>query len=166
MSALAEDLDDIDRRIVDLLRANARLSNKDLADAVGIAASTCIARTRALRERGVLAGFTAIVPPASVGLGIEAVIQVTIRPGARAHIREFHEDMAALPEVRQLFFLAGVDDFILHVVVTDTTALRDFVVEHLSEHPAVASTRTSLVFQHQDKLTAPLFGPRTPTRRN
>ena len=166
MSAITEDLDDVDRRIVDLLRADGRLSNKDLADAVGIAASTCVARTKALRDRGVLAGFTAIVPPESVGLGIESVIQVTIRPGARQRIREFHEDMAALTEVRQIFFLAGVDDFILHVVVTDTAALRDFVVEHLSEHTAVASTRTSLVFQHEDKLTAPLFRTSEGSRRS
>ena len=73
---------------------------------------------------------------------------MSIRAGARQRIPEFHADMRKVEEVAQLFFLAGSEDFVLHVAVRDTAALREFVLEHLSAHPAVASTRTSLVFQH------------------
>lgn len=155
MKRFAE-LDDIDRRLVDLLLADARLPNSRLAELVGIAPSTCVVRLRALRERGVLAGFTAVVPPAALGLDLEALISVSIRAGARQRIPEFQRDMGALPAVRQLFFLAGSEDFVLHVAVADTDALREFVLEHLSAHPAVASTRTSLVFHHEERRTLPV----------
>jgi DNA-binding Lrp family transcriptional regulator len=151
MTRFPEELDAIDRRIVELLVADARIPNNRLAELTGIAASTCVARVRSLRERGVLAGFTAVVPPAAIGLRLEALVSVSIRSGARQRIPEFQADMERLPAVRQLFFLAGSEDFVLHVAVADTEALRDFVLEHLSAHPAVASTRTSLVFQHEQR---------------
>jgi len=143
-------LDELDRRIVDLLRDDARIPNSRLAELAGVAPSTCLARVRSLVERGVITGFTAIVSPAALGLGLEALISVSIRTGARQRIGEFRADLEHRPEVRQLFFLGGAEDFVLHVAVHDTDALRDFVVEQLSAHPAVASTRTSLVFQHHE----------------
>lgn len=142
------DFDETDQRILDALRADARIPNSRLAEIAGIAPSTCIARVRALVDRGVIAGFTTLVSPAARGLTLEALISVSIRAGARQRIPEFHADMRNIPEVVQLFFLAGSEDFVLHVAVADTVALREFVLEHLSAHPAVASTRTSLVFQH------------------
>jgi len=147
-------LDEIDRRIVDLLRDDARMPNSHLAERAGIAPSTCLARVRSLVERGVITGFSAIVSPAALGLGLEALISVSIRTGARQRIGEFRADLEHRPEVRQLFFLGGSEDFVLHVAVHDTDALREFVVEQLSAHPAVASTRTSLVFQHHENRVA------------
>lgn len=141
-------LDDLDHRILEELRGDARMPNSRLAELVGIAPSTCLARVRSLVDRGVITGFTASVNPAALGLGLEALISVSIRTGARQRITEFRDDLEHRPEVRQLFFLGGSEDFVLHVAVHDTDALREFVVEQLSAHPAVASTRTSLVFQH------------------
>lgn len=151
----AEPLDEVDRRIVEALRDDARLPNNRLAELAGIAPSTCLARVRSLVDRGVIAGFSAIVSPAALGLGLEALISVSIRTGARQRITEFRDDLEHRPEVRQLFFLGGSEDFVLHVAVHDTDALREFVVEQLSAHPAVASTRTSLVFQHHENRGLP-----------
>jgi DNA-binding Lrp family transcriptional regulator len=106
-------------------------------------------------DRGVITGFTASVNPAALGLGLEALISVSIRTGARQRIGEFRGDLEHRPEVRQLFFLGGSEDFVLHVAVHDTDALREFVVEQLSAHPAVASTRTSLVFSHSENRGLP-----------
>jgi DNA-binding Lrp family transcriptional regulator len=143
-------LDEVDRRILGVLREDARIANSRLAEIVGIAPSTCIARVRSLVDRGVITGFTASVNPAALGLALEALISVSIRTGARQRITEFRDDLEHRPEVRQLFFLGAAEDFVLHVAVRDTDALREFVVEQLSAHPAVASTRTSLVFQHHE----------------
>jgi DNA-binding Lrp family transcriptional regulator len=145
-----EPLDEVDRRIVDLLREDARIPNSRLAELSGIAPSTCLARVRSLVDRGVIIGFAAIVSPGALGLGLEALISVSLRTGARQRIPEFRADLQHRPEVRQLFFLGGSEDFVLHVAVRDTDALREFVVEQLSANPAVASTRTSLVFQHDE----------------
>jgi DNA-binding Lrp family transcriptional regulator len=142
------DLDDIDRALLRILQANARATNASMAEAVGIAPSTCVARVRSLVDRGVITGFTASIEPAAIGLGLQALIAVNIRAGARQRIAEFSDSIRALPDVVQLFFLGGSEDFIIHVAARDSAHVRDFVVEHLSADPAVASTRTSVVFDH------------------
>jgi DNA-binding Lrp family transcriptional regulator len=142
------ELDEIDRSILRILRDNARIPNNQLAERVGIAPSTCVARVKSLVTRGVITGFTASVDPSSVGLSLQALISVTIRAGARNLMVELGQEIRQFPEVVQLYFLGGAEDFIIHVAVRDSAAVRDFVLDNLSAHPAVASTRTSLVFDH------------------
>jgi DNA-binding Lrp family transcriptional regulator len=149
-----EPLDEVDSTLVRLLQDDARLSNARLAEEAGIAPSTSLVRVRALIDRGVIRGFHADLDPRTLGLGLEALISVNIRVGARAAISSFSEEMRELPEVVQVFFLGGSEDFIIHVATRDSDHLRQFVVDNLSAHPSVASTRTSLVFeQHIPRLT-------------
>lgn len=142
------ELDDVDRKILAELQANGRITNAELAERVGVAASTCIARVRSLVGRRVITSFTATVDPRMIGLDLQVLISVTVRSGARQLITEMSDQLKALPEVTQLFFLGGVEDFIIHLAARDSDHVRDFVTEHLSAHPAVSSTRTSIVFSH------------------
>lgn len=141
-------LDEVDEILVGLLRRNSRQSNTSLAEQAGIAQSTCVVRIRSLVERGVITGFTAAVDPQALGLTLQSLISVSIRAGARHTMAAFSDELRVLPEVVQLFFLGGSEDFIIHVAVRDSAHVRDFVLDHLSAHPAVASTRTSIVFDH------------------
>ena len=141
-------LDATDRAIVRLLSAEGRMPNNALAEAVGIAPSTCLGRVRALVDHGVIRGFHADVDPASVGLGIQVLIAVRLQADARANIGSFARDIARLPGVMNVFFLGGADDFIIHAAAADTDALRAFVAEHLSRRPDVANTVTNLIFEH------------------
>lgn len=141
-------IDAVDRAILGELQADGRMTNAELADRVGIAASTCVTRVRSLVARGVITGFTATVDPATMGVALQVLVSVTIRSGARQRIASFSEELRSLPEVLQLFFLGGVEDFIIHLAARDSDHVRDFVMEHLSAHPAVSSTRTSIVFSH------------------
>lgn len=147
-------LDDIDHRLIDLLRANGRMSNAALADATGIAASTCLARVRSLRERGVITGFTAQIDHRALGSTLQALIGVRIRAGARHQMAEFMNELTAVPDVVQVFFLGGDEDFLVHVAVRDSDHVRQFVLENLSAHAAVAGTRTSLILDHRDAASA------------
>ena len=141
-------LDATDRAIVQILASDARIPNNALADQVGIAPSTCLGRVRALQERGVIRGFYADIAPEALGHTLQAVIAVRLRPDARGHITSFSARIAALPQVLNLFFLAGADDFLIHVVADGTEGLRDFVVVNLNKNPDVASTETNLIFEH------------------
>lgn len=141
-------LDSVDRAILRALTVDARMANNALADLVGVAPSTCLGRVRALRERGVIRGFHADIDPASVGRAIQAMIAVRMQSHARTHIAEFAAAVAQLPEVLNVFFLAGADDFLLHVAARDTENLRNFVVVNLSGNPDVALTETNLIFEH------------------
>ncbi len=141
------ELDDIDRRIVLELARDARIPNNTLAERVGVAPSTCLGRVRALRERGVIRGYHADVDPAALGRPLQAMIAVRLQSSARGHIRTFVSRVARLPEVLNVFFLAGKDDFLLHVAAGSAEDLRDFV-EDLSSNEDVAYTETSLIFEH------------------
>jgi DNA-binding Lrp family transcriptional regulator len=141
-------LDQVDRAILRALTADARIPNNALAELVGVAPSTCLGRVRALRERGVIRGFHADIDPASIGRAIQAMIAVRMQSHARSHIAEFARTVSRLPEVLNVFFLAGADDFLLHVAARDTENLRNFVVVNLSGNPDVALTETNLIFEH------------------
>lgn len=142
------DLDDVDRRILTTLHADARISNSALADAVGIAPSTCHGRVRRLQDLGVIRGFYADIDPAAIGLPLQAMISVTLQAGARGRIRGFVSQIRRRPQVIDVYFLAGADDFIIHVAARDTDDLRSFVVDNLNADADVAGTQTSLIFEH------------------
>lgn len=144
--------DDTDSRLLELLSGDARMTNAALAAEVGIAASTCLARVRALVDRGVIRGFHADINPRALGFELEALISVNIRVGARQGIAAFAAEMRELDEVVQVFFLGGAEDFVIHVATRDSDHMRQFVVNNLSAHPSVASTRTSLLFEHHQNL--------------
>lgn len=141
-------LDDTDRAILAVLASDARTPNNAIADAVGIAPSTCLARIRTLRERGVIRGFHADIDPAALGRGLQAMIAVRLRAHTRERVQEFIRDVPGLPDVVGVWHVAGADDYLLHIAVADSDALRDFVLEHLTTHPAVGHTETSLIFGH------------------
>jgi DNA-binding Lrp family transcriptional regulator len=141
-------LDDVDRRILNALHDDARIPNSALADVVGIAPSTCHGRLRRLQDIGVIRGFYTDVDPTAIGRPLQAMISVSLQSHARGRIRHFIHEIRKLPQVIDVYFLAGADDFILHVAARDTEDLRSFVVENLNADPDVAGTQTSLIFEH------------------
>jgi DNA-binding Lrp family transcriptional regulator len=141
-------LDEIDRRLLRELAADARTPNNALAERVGIAPSTCLGRVRALRASGVIRGYHADIDPAALGRPIQAMIAVRLQSHARGHIPDFMAKIATLPEVLNVFFLGGADDFHVHIAASSTDNLRDFVVVNLSGDPDVALTETNLIFDH------------------
>lgn len=141
-------LDPTDRAIVRALAADARVSNKDLAERVGVAQSTCLARVRALRDRGVIRGYHADVDPRALGHDLQAMIAIRLQPGARREMGAFTAALVRRPEVLEVYFVAGANDFLVHVATSSTDELRRFVGDHLNRDPAVAGTETNLIFEH------------------
>ena len=148
MNKLRPELDDVDRQILRALAADARIPNSTLAAQVGVAPSTCLMRVRRLQDTGAILGFSADLAPAALGRPLQAVISVRLQAHARTRIRQFGEAIAALPGVLNVFFLAGANDFTVHVAAESADELRDFVVENLSASREVAMTETNLIFEH------------------
>ena len=144
-------LDEIDLEILRILSANGRISNSDLAAHLGIAASTCLGRVRRLVDEGAIRSFSAEIAPEAIGLELQALISVTLRAGARAKLAEFMQSMREHPQVVQVFFLGGQEDFMVHVAVENSEEVREFVLEQLSNNASVANTRTNIVFDHFHK---------------
>jgi DNA-binding Lrp family transcriptional regulator len=142
-------VDAIDRAILELVAADARITNQRLADQVGIAPSTALARLRSLRERGVIRGFHAEVDLAAIGRPLQALIAVRLAVHAREQIEAFTAAVRGLPGVLMVFHLTGVTDYLVWVAAADAQDLREFVVDHLATHPSVAHAETSLIYEHR-----------------
>jgi DNA-binding Lrp family transcriptional regulator len=148
-------LDRTDRRIVEVLQNNARLSNKEVAAAVGIAPSTCSERLRRLEDDAVVRGYHAEVDPRVLGVGLRAVLSIRLRRHAATEVDTFWRTAAAMPEVIGLWHVAGATDFMVHVVVRDADHLRDLAVKSFTGLPEVAHIETSLVFAHFERGRLP-----------
>ncbi len=144
-------LDETDRRILAALTDDVRIRNADLARLVGLSPSACLERVRRLRERRIFRGGRAIIDPAALGIGLEALVTVELRRHTRAAVTSFKRQAEALPEVIALFHVTGSDDFLLHVVARDTDHLRDLTLDGFTQIREVAHLRTSLVFERIEK---------------
>ncbi|MEV5960499.1 Lrp/AsnC family transcriptional regulator [Kribbella sp. NPDC051952] len=146
--ALPDGLDEVDQELVRLLAADGRMPNNALAEATGIAPSTCLTRVRSLRERGVIRGFHADVDLGAVGRPLQALIAIRIGAHSRDEIDRFRTKVPALPGVLSLFHVSGANDYLLHVSAASPDGLREFVLDHLTADPAVVHAETSLIFEH------------------
>src|SRR4051812_32514233 len=142
-------LDAVDRAMLEVLADDARVTNQALADRVGVAPSTALARLRALRSRGVIRGFHTEVDLAAIGRPLQALIAVRLSVHARDQIDAFSEAIGDLPGVLMVFHLTGVTDYLVWVAAADAQDLREFVVDHLASHPSVAHAETSLIYEHR-----------------
>ena len=150
-------LDRIDFALLRLLRRNARLPNKDLAERVGIAPSTGLERVRRLRESHILLGFHAEISPAAIGIGLQALVSVRLAQHSRALLEGFQAHLRTLPEVLAFYHVAGGDDFLVHVGVRDSAHMREFALVAFTERPEVAHIETRLIFEFQRNTELPGF---------
>jgi DNA-binding Lrp family transcriptional regulator len=141
-------VDVVDRAMLELLAADARITNQRLADSVGVAPSTALSRLRSLRERGVIRGFHAELDLAALGRPLQALIAVRLAVHTRDQIDAFTSAVRQLSGVLMVFHLAGATDYLVWVAAADAQGLREFVVDHLATHSAVAHAETSLIYEH------------------
>ena len=133
------ELDRIDIQLIRLLRKHARLSNKDLAEAVGVAPSTALERVRRLRETGVIQGFHAEFDPQALGIDLQAMVAVRLARHSRELLDGFREHLLQLPEVLAFYHVAGANDFqVQKAQVGDVLAAawdeKDLVLYDLTVH--------------------------------
>lgn len=143
-------LDAIDHQVLGALSVDGRLTNKALANRLGIAESTCAYRVRALRDSGVIQPSPLRLDLAALGYPLQAIIKVRLGSHDQAGVNRLHDELAATPGVLQVFHVAGNDDFHVYVAVEDAEALRDFVLRHVTSSRVVTQTETQLIFELRD----------------
>lgn len=147
-------LDNIDRRILTALQENARISNVELADLVGISPSPCWRRVRDLEQKGVIARYVTLLEPASIGLPVSVFVQVSLERQIESALEEFERAVADWPQVMECYLMTGDADYLLRVVVADLDAYHSFLVDHLTRVPAVASIKSSFALKQVKYRTA------------
>ena len=150
-------LDKTDFDLLRLLRKNARLPNKDLAERVGVAPSTALERIRRMRESRAIQGYHAEIAPAAVGIGLQAMIAIRLTRHSRALLETFHQHLMTLAEVMAFYHVAGADDYLVHVGVRDSDHLRDFALSAFTERPEVAHIETHLIFEFRRNPELPVY---------
>lgn len=141
-------LDDTDRALIELLRANSRRAVADLADRAHISRASAYRRLRRLEDDGVITGYTVRTDPAALGLPLAAVILVTCDQGSW---RTARTRLQQLPGLEHLAATTGSFDFVLRVRVADTDTLRDVVLEDLHAIREVRATQTLFVLDEVDR---------------
>jgi Lrp/AsnC family transcriptional regulator, leucine-responsive regulatory protein len=149
------ELDAIDRRIIAELQADARLSNVELADKVGLSPSPCLRRVKRLEREGYIEGYRAALRRDRIGLGFSAFVEVKIDGHANQCALKFEEAINAMPEVIACHLVSGEADYFLEVVVPDLEHYQRFLIGKLLNLSIVREVKSNIAIQTL-KAGAPL----------
>lgn len=140
-------LDPLDQRLLQRLRADGRISNADLASAVGLSPSACLRRVRRLEERGVIRGYATVLANDSDD-GVVAYVEITLEKQTDDHMRRFEAAVRNHPEIRDCYLMAGEADYIVRAVAPDIAAYEVIHKDVLSRLPGVSRIHSSLAIRN------------------
>jgi Lrp/AsnC family leucine-responsive transcriptional regulator len=140
-------LDEIDRRILRELRRDGRLSNARLAEQVGLSATPCWNRVRALEESGVIEGYAALLNQKALGLPDTVLIEVTLERHDDEMFDRFGKALAELPEVLEAHLLTGEYDYLIKVAVAGTEGYEEFLRHKLYKLPGLRHSHSTFILR-------------------
>jgi len=147
------DLDRLDRRILDELQSDARLSNQELAKRVGLSPAPCWRRLRRLESKGYISGYFALLNASAIGLPIVAYALVTLENHHAESVRLFDQLISQRPEVLECHSMSGTNDYLLRIVASSMDAYERFLSAHLLQNRSVRSVNTSFVLRTKKSTT-------------
>lgn len=140
-------LDDVDERIIRVLRSDGRISNADLAEAVGLSPSACLRRTRHLERTGVIRGYTALVNGAGGDDKLVVLTQITLDRQTEEFLNRFEAAVRRCPEVTDCYLMTGLADYFLKIEVKNAADYERLHKEVLSRLPGVARIQSSFAIR-------------------
>jgi len=148
-------LDSIDRKILEAVQGDGRISNVDLAARIHLSAPQCFRRVRSLEERGVIRGYRADVAPEAIGFAVTAYVSVSIGGDDFGRVREIEAEIRAFPQILECWSVSGEDDYLLKVVAHDLKSLSNFLTDRLMQVPGIDNVR-SMICLEEIKPSSPL----------
>jgi len=150
---MSRSLDRVDRRILDTLQGDARISNQELAKKVGLSPAPCWRRLRRLEEEGFISGYATVLNGAAIGLPILAYALVTLENHHPETVRQFDRLIQDRPEVLECHSMSGANDYLLRIVAASMEAYEHFLSTQLLQASAVRSVNTSFVLRTKKSTT-------------
>ena len=138
-------MDRIDKKILNILQENGKITNAKLSRMVGISAPATLERVKRLEAGGVISHFTAVVAPEKVGFSIMVIVSITLSLSKLSSVPLIKEKFAELDEVVECYQIAGAHDFILKVVAKDIKAYAEFMNQKLTQIQGIQSIQSSIV---------------------
>ena len=143
----SRDLDEIDRKILRALEADARLTTNELAERAGVSPSPCWSRVKRLEEAGYITGYVALLSQEKLGFPDTALVEVTLDHHDEAALERFGRALAELPEVLEAYLTTGEYDYLIKVAVAGTTGYERFLRESLYRIPGIRHSRSSFALR-------------------
>ena len=140
-------LDDLDRKILEHLQADGRMSLADLAARVGLSPSPCLRRVRNLERAGVISRYVAVLDQRAVGLPVSVFVSIKLEKQRQESLDRFAKAIARWPEVLECYLMTGPRDYWLRVVVPDLAAYERFVKQKLTRLEGIASIESSFALE-------------------
>ena len=150
---MSRELDRVDRRILDALQADARISNQELAKKVGLSAAPCWRRLRRLEEEGFISGYATLLNGSAIGLPILAYALVTLDNHHADTVKQFDRLIQDRPEVLECHSMSGPNDYLLRIVAASMEAYEHFLSTQVLQLAAVRSVNTSFVLRTKKSTT-------------
>ena len=144
----------IDRKILTALQQNARISNVDLANRVGLSPSPCLRRVKMLEENGVIQKYVCLLNQSVAGFPVSVFVNVTLERQVESALENFEAAIAKRPEVMECYLMTGDADYLLRVVTVDLASYERFLVNHLTRIPGVSSIKSSFSLKQVSYRTA------------
>lgn len=139
------DLDGFDRRLLQLLQQNCRMTASELGEAVGLSASAVQRRLTRLREEKIIEADVSIISPAAAGLGITCIVDIVLEEGHGRALESFKAVMQQCSEVMQCYYVTGTYDFVLVVNAKDMQEYEAFTRKWLVDNPLLKHFYTHVV---------------------
>ena len=139
--------DALDRKILNHLQNNGRVTNQELADDIGLSPSPCLRRVRQLEASGVILRYVALVDPEMIGLSVTAFVRVRLDQQDDRHLADFEAAVADFPEVMECYLMTGEADYQLRVLVGSLGQFEDFLRHRLTRVKGVANVTTSFALR-------------------
>ncbi|MFQ5624243.1 MAG: Lrp/AsnC family transcriptional regulator [Paracoccaceae bacterium] len=140
-------LDDFDRKILEVLQRDGRLTSQQLADATALSASQCARRRRRLEKLGIIKSYRAILSKRKVGLGVSGFIQVSLNNHGQSEIEAFARLLEINPSILEACKLTGPTDYLLRAATADLDELNRLISEILLPHPSVSRVQSHIVLE-------------------
>lgn len=140
--------DEVDRKLIRLLQQDARMSNKALAEAVGLSQSSCLRRLRLLENSGVIESYTAILGNDAVDSGIAIIVNITLEKQTEAFIGRFEAAVRQCPEIKECYLMTGEADYFLRVQVSSPAEFERIHTEVLAAMPGVQRIHSSFAIRN------------------
>ena len=140
-------LDRIDRRMLEILQEDGRISNAALAERLHLSPSPCLRRMRALERDGVISGYRAVLDRAMLGLGLTVFVELRVESHSDRTAKAIGDALDAAPEVVSAYVVSGSADFLLEVVVPDLPAYERLLFETLLKLPNVGDVHSNFALR-------------------
>ncbi len=147
-------MDEIDKKILQLLQENAKLTNKEIADKLGLSVTPVYERIKRLEKRQFIKAYVAIVDRKKVEKGLMAFLSVSLKEHSQKALINFQQEIMLFPKVTECYHIAGQYDFLLKILVKDMQDYHDFTFNRLASLDNIAHVQTDFVMNDLKYSTA------------